>query len=145
MDGGWGLPIGLFIVFPLGYEMSTGAFGVGQVILDPALHRPLTVALQAIYPWMMSFAFMGLFRTLFTRESSTIQYLSDSSYWLYLAHVPLIIGLQWLMRDWPLFAAVKFALICLVVTGFLLWLYRTIVRYTWVGKLLNGPRVRPSQ
>ena len=94
---------------------------------------------------MMSFAFMGLFRTFFARESSTIQYLSDSSYWLYLAHVPLIIGVQWLVRDWPLFAAVKFALICLVITGVLLWLYRTVVRYTWVGKLLNGPRVRPSQ
>ena len=147
VGNGWrlGLPIGLFIVFPLGYEMSTGAFGFGQSILDPALHRPLTVALQAIYPWMMSFACMGLFRTFFARESSTIQYLSDSSYWLYLAHVPLIIGAQWLVRDWPLFAVVKFALICLVITGFLLWLYRTIVRYTWVGKLLNGPRVRPSQ
>ena len=147
VGNGWrlGLPIGLFIVFPLGLELSTGAFGFGHVILDPALHRPLTVALQAIYAWMMSFAFMGLFRTFFARESSAIRYLSDSSYWLYLAHVPLVIGLQWLMRDWPLFAAVKFVLICLVVTGVLLWLYRTVVRYTWVGKLLNGPRVRPSQ
>ena len=147
VGNGWrlGLPIGLFIVFPLGLELSTGAFGFGHVILDPALHRPLTVALQAIYAWMMSFAFMGLFRTFFARESSAIRYLSDSSYWLYLAHVPLVIGLQWLMRDWPIFSAIKFALIGLVISGILLLSYRTVVRYTWVGKLLNGPRVRPSQ
>ena len=94
---------------------------------------------------MMSFAFMGLFRTFFARESSAIRYLSDSSYWLYLAHVPLVIGLQWLGRDWPIFSAIKFALIGLVISGILLLSYQTLVRYTWVGKLLNGPRVRPSQ
>ena len=51
----------------------------------------------------MTFGFIGLFRKLCTRENKAIRYVSDSSYWLYGAHVPLIIGTQLTVRDWPLF------------------------------------------
>ena len=139
-----GLPSGLLVLFPLGLEFSTGAFGFRQEIFDPAMARTAAVALQAIYPWTMAFACMGLFRRLCARESSRIRYLSDSSYWLYLAHVPLVIGAQLAVRDWPLPSALKFGLVLVGVTGLLLLVYQVLVRYTWLGRLLNGPRVRPA-
>ena len=40
---------------------------------------------------------------------------------------------------------VKFALICVVITGFLLLCYQGFVRYTPLGTLLNGKRTRPGQ
>ena len=138
------LPLGLFIVFPFGLEFSTGAFGFRQEILDPAMARSAAVALQAIYAWMMTFGFIGLFRKLCTRENKTIRYVSDSSYWLYVAHLPLIIGAQLAVRDWPLSSGVKYFLVFLAVTGLLLLIYQFLVRYTWLGRLLNGPRVRPT-
>ena len=140
------LPLGLFIVFPFGLEFSTGTFGFRQEILDPAMARTaaVAVALQAIYAWMMTFACMGLFRKLCVRENKTIRYLSDSSYWLYVAHLPLIIGAQLAVRDWPLSSGVKYFLVFLAVTGLLLLIYQFLVRYTWLGRLLNGPRVRPT-
>ena len=142
----WGLalPLGLLIVFPLGLEFSTGAFGFRQEIFDPAMARVAVVALQATYAWTMTFACMGLFRKLCARENKTIRYLSDSSYWLYATHVPLVIGAQLAVRDWSLSPAVKYFLVVLAVTGLLLLIYQFLVRYTWLGKLLNGPRVRPT-
>ena len=139
-----GLPVGLFIVFPLGLEFLTGAFGFREKVFDPAMARTAAVALQVIYAWMMTFGFIGLFRKLCTRENKTIRYVSDSSYWLYVTHVPLIIGAQWAVRDWPIASGVKYFLVLLAVTGFLLLIYQFLVRYTWLGRLLNGPRVRPT-
>lgn len=74
-----------------------------------------------------------------------MRYVSDSSYWLYVAHVPLIIAAQAVVRSWPLPATAKFLLVCTVVSGFLLFTYQVMVRYTWLGTLLNGPRTRPER
>jgi hypothetical protein len=132
----WGtLALGLLIILPLGLRLS----------LDRDAQRFLTVFVQSLYPWMMSVGLMGLFRALFSRESITLRYLSDSSYWLYLAHLPLIIAAQLVMRNWQMSANVKFGLICVTITAILLVTYHTLVRYTWMGRLLNGPRQRSRQ
>ena len=124
------LPLAVFVVLPV------GLIAMGN--------RPVTGVAQVIYVWAMTFGLIGLFRSLLTRENGTIRYVSDSSYWLYVAHLPLIMGAQALVRDWPLPAMVKFILVCGVVTAFLLLTYQTVVRYTWLGRLLNGPRKRPE-
>jgi peptidoglycan/LPS O-acetylase OafA/YrhL len=107
-------------------------------------YRPVTIVAQAVYAWAMSFGLMGLFRRVVPRENKAIRYVSDASYWLYLAHLPLIIAAQAFVRDWPFPAGLKFLLVGTVVTGFLLLTYQTLVRYTWLGALLNGPRTRPE-
>jgi hypothetical protein len=143
----WWLPlaIGLLVVFPLGMAISgrwPAPLTAAGVALDPRTRRILSVGLQAAYPWLMTFGLMGLFRRVCPVESPTMRYLSDSAYWLYLAHLPLVIAAQYAVRDWPLPALAKFVLIVVVVTSFLLWTYQTLVRYTWLGRFLNGPRVR---
>lgn len=100
---------------------------------------------QVSYAWLMSFAAMGLFRRLLTRESKWIRYVSDSSYWLYLAHLPLVIAGQHLIRTWPIPSGIKFLLLCVVVTLLLLASYEWLVRYTWLGALLNGRKKRPAR
>ncbi len=67
------------------------------------------------------------------------------AYWLYLAHLPLIIAAQLVVKDLPIPAVAKFLLIVVVVTSFLLWTYQVMVRYTWLGRFLNGRRLRPEQ
>ena len=54
------------------------------------------------------------------------------------------IAVQILVRDWGLPALVKCPAITLAVTGFLLLVYETLVRYTWLGALLNGRRSRKT-
>ncbi|WZO96272.1 acyltransferase family protein [Isosphaeraceae bacterium EP7] len=142
----WWLPlsIGLLVVFPLGMALMAGWAGPAGAELGPLQRRVLMVLLQAAFPWLMTFGLMGLFRRVCSVESPTMRYLSDSAYWLYLAHLPLIIGAQYVVRDWPIPAPVKFVLIVVAVTAFLLWTYQAMVRYTWLGRLLNGPRTRPA-
>jgi peptidoglycan/LPS O-acetylase OafA/YrhL len=118
------------------------ALPAGLVPLTP---RPVAVAAQVVYAWAMSFGMMGLFRRVLRRERSWVRYVSDSSYWLYVTHVPLVIAAQVMVAGWPLPSYVKFVLIVGVVTAILLLSYQLFVRYTWIGVILNGRRTRPRR
>ncbi|MCP4966050.1 MAG: acyltransferase family protein [bacterium] len=72
------------------------------------------------------------------------RYLSDSAYWLYLAHLPLIIAGQALIRDWDTPASVRFLGLCAISTLILLASYQLFIRYTPIGWLLNGRRTPPD-
>jgi hypothetical protein len=124
------LPLALLVAFP-----------VGMVTARDIVFSRLV---QTVYTWLMVFGLTGLFRRFLSTENRTIRYVSDSAYWLYLAHLPLVILVQAWIREWDWPAALKFSLICVVVTGVLLFTYQTMVRYTWLGRLLNGPRTRSS-
>lgn len=138
------LPAALLLVFPLGYELTTGEWGLfGTALLDSGWCRPLAVFLQVVYVWLMSFGLMGMFHEKFSRESKKMRYISDSSYWLYLAHLPVIIGIQAMMCGWQIPALVKFTLALSLTTALLLASYHLAVRYTGIGAMLNGPRERP--
>jgi hypothetical protein len=143
----WWLPlsIGLLVILPLGMAFSEGWTGPAGYRLAPPQRRVLSVFLQATYPWLVTFGLMGLVRRVCPVESPKMQYLSDSAYWLYLAHLPLIIAAQLTLKDLPLPALAKFLLIVVVVSCFLLWTYEVMVRYTWLGRFLNGRRIRPSK
>lgn len=126
------LPLAIFIALPVGVTCS---------FVTP--NRPIAAVAQVVYVWAMTFGMIGLFRKFMNSENTTMRYISDSSYWLYVAHLPLVIFLQGMLRDWPVSPFLKFALVCGVSTGILLLSYQSLVRYTWLGRLLNGPRTRP--
>ena len=71
-----------------------------------------------------------------------MRYISDSSYWLYLAHLPLVILVQWFVKDLPVPAMLNFVGIVVVVSGILLLTYEYLIRYTLIGSMLNGPKKR---
>ncbi len=105
----------------------------------------LAVAGQALYAWLMIFGLIGLFEFALGRERFGVRYLSDASYWLYVAHLPLVVALQIMLRNVDLPAAIKMPIIVLVTVGVLLGAYQIFVRYTAIGRMLNGPRVRPTR
>jgi peptidoglycan/LPS O-acetylase OafA/YrhL len=136
------LPVALFVVFPIGIEFVSGALGLVPQNFPEPTKRLMGNLTQALFAWMMVFGSIGMFRALLSSESKTMRYISDSSYWLYLAHLPPVILAQWLVRDWPIPAMVKFIGITVVVSAFLLLTYEYLVRYTLIGTMLNGPRKR---
>jgi peptidoglycan/LPS O-acetylase OafA/YrhL len=94
----------------------------------------------ALMMWLSVLGLSGWFLARFSRPSAGWRFLSDSSYFLYLAHLPLVACLQVAVARLPWLWPVKFALILsLTVTG-LLVVYAYLVRPTWIGALLNGRR-----
>jgi peptidoglycan/LPS O-acetylase OafA/YrhL len=136
----WTLPIALLAVFPLGYQVTMNS--AAATWIDSAFHRSISVVTQTLYVWLMTFGSIGLFRSVFQSENRAMRYVSDSSYWLYLAHLPAIMLAQYVGRHWRLPAVVKCTLICATVSVILLVCYELFVRYTPIGTLLNGPRKR---
>jgi hypothetical protein len=63
---------------------------------------------------------------------------------MYLAHLPLVLAAQLLVRDWPLPPAPKFLIVCSSVFIILLATYHLLVRYSWIGALLNSRKSRPT-
>lgn len=118
-------------------------FTFGADDLGSGRNRLLAAVGQAAYAWLMTLGLMGLFRAVLRRGSYAVRYLSDSSYWLYVTHLPVILLAQHAAAGWAFPALVKFAVICTATTGALLLAYRCGVRYTPIGALLNGRRARP--
>ncbi|HCK55627.1 MAG TPA: hypothetical protein DIC23_20635, partial [Planctomycetaceae bacterium] len=138
------LPITLCAVLPLALDFATGELGLREELVPSSYYRLFSVMLQAAFAWGMTFGLIGLCRSLLKRENRWIRYISDSSYWLYIAHLPLVLLAQTVVRTWPMPAWAKFSLVCVVVTGVLLVTYEYMVRYTLIGTMLNGKKTRPE-
>ena len=97
------------------------------------------------YAWLMIAVSFGIFRRFCNGGNSAFRYLSDASYWLYLAHLPMIMVLAILTGDWEISGWFKFPFVILATTIPLLVIYEYVVRYTWIGALLHGrkSRVKP--
>lgn len=98
------------------------------------------VACYTVAIWCWTFAIIGAAMHFFADESPVRRYIADSSYWLYLAHLPLVFFLQGTVAPWNLHWSVKFPLILAVATALLLLSYKHWVRPTYIGEVLNGRR-----
>ncbi|MGZ5874913.1 MAG: acyltransferase family protein [Bradyrhizobium sp.] len=98
----------------------------------------------ALAIWTTTFAVIGLALRFMSGYSATRRYLADSSYWLYLIHLPIVMALQVAVSplDWPW--PLKFATILLVALAVMLASYQFLVRYSVIGAVLNGRRTRKS-
>jgi len=147
--GRWWIPtllVTLLLIFPLGLDLLHGGEMFGGLLerVPESYHKLIIGSLQVLFTWGMCFGCMGMFRALFSKESKAMRYISDSSYWLYIAHLPLVLLGQWLVRSWKVPHLVKFVVLTALISVFLLWTYEKMVRYSWLGTLLNGRRTRPT-
>jgi hypothetical protein len=136
--------IGNLLILPLGagflyVVMKPEMFGLesGAAFITPAK------AALAVYTWFMIGGLTGLFLSYLSKQNAVVRWLADSSYWCYLASLPPVVLLQYLALTWPIAAPLKFAVVSVGTIGVLLVSYQWGVRYTWIGVLLNGARVKP--
>ena len=103
---------------------------------------------------LITLALIGVFEASMNSSRKWVRWLSDSSYWIYIIHLPLVslttfyLGHmdrnQWLKKltgiEWN--AESKFLISCIFTMVLCLVTYRYLVRYTPIGLLLNGRRSR---
>ena len=108
--------------------------------LTPSL---LESVLAAYLSSILTLSALLVGRRFLGRSNVWLKFCADSSYWVYLIHLPIILFLQTLLIPVAIPAMVKLALVILVTWLFCLATYVVFVRYTPIGWMLNGKRTFP--
>lgn len=115
-----------------------------QFTLEPASlfsWKKVVVSLcEAYISVWMSLACLVWGKTYLNVHNRFMRFISDSSYWIYIIHLPLIFALQYLMmdKDWSLLAKYSATMTVTLAVGVLS--YVLLVRWTPIGWMLNGRR-----
>jgi peptidoglycan/LPS O-acetylase OafA/YrhL len=116
-------------------------------IITPAARNATTVIYAVCYVvaiWAWTLAIVGAALHFCSNESPVRRYVADASYWIYLVHVPLVMALQTVVAQWSLPWFIKYAAVLLVAFPIMLVTYQWLVRYTFLGAILNGRRYRAA-
>jgi len=111
---------------------------------QPLLHGA-ALLVYAVATWTSLIALVGLAHRYIVRPRPALRYMADASYWIYLSHMPAVVLLVALLGATALGTAPKVVLVTAGALGFSMLTYPLLVRYTVVGRLLNGPRERPPR
>src|SRR5690606_26086637 len=102
------------------------------------LIKTFAVLGYTIMMWSLVSLTIGLFRYFFNRPNKIVRYVADSSYWLYLIHLPIVIWLQIAFAELPLHWSIKLVSISALTIFISIVLYDAFVRSTFIGAILNG-------
>ncbi len=118
------------------FFVAGGVFwpGIGTMAF-PTISAPFQIA----YCWLCLFGWIGVFRRYAGSGHPWVREVSDASYWIYVAHLPLVMVLQGLVSSVGLPAELKWLVVVLVSVLILWWTWRVVVRGKWLGGLLGGP------
>ncbi|MFO0956197.1 MAG: acyltransferase family protein [Isosphaeraceae bacterium] len=139
----WG-PIHLGLAAVLFAAIAPGLYRLAEA----PLHGPERIALAlgaALFPWLLVLGSLGVLMRLVESRGTVMRYLSESSFWIYLIHLPVIGLMQMLLLPvgWPV--GLKVVLVASVAIAVSLVTYETSVRYSIVGELINGTRKRKAR
>jgi surface polysaccharide O-acyltransferase-like enzyme len=100
----------------------------------------LVIVLKATCAILFSYGFIGLSEVKFGTDSHTWRWLSDSAYWVYLVHLPIVTMITFAMFSISIPVEIKF-IVSIVLTSVIgVVTYKYLVRGTVIGLLLNGKR-----
>lgn len=123
----------------------TGILLLGGIEHDPG--HPRHVAAHVAYAlsyaltmWSLVFLTIGVFKKLCPQPNAFARYVADSSYWMYLIHLPVVVWLQVAVAELPAHWSLKLAFVSTMTVAISLLTYDLFVRSTFVGWVLNGRR-----
>lgn len=127
------------------YSIAAAVTSVAYVatiysIVDRGMAFYAVRGLLALAMWCLILGVTGLFLRCFGGHSPLRRYLCDSSYFLYIAHLPVIMAFQLILLNVALPPLAKIAVVLIATVAVLLPLYHFGIRPTFVGAVLNGRR-----
>ena len=129
----------------------TAGLGIAAILLLGEIERdpghPRYVDAHAAYAlsyaltmWSLVFLTIGVFQKFCARPHAFVRYVADSSYWIYLIHLPVVVWLQVAVAELPLNWSLKLAFISTMTIALSLLTYDLFVRSTFIGWVMNGRR-----
>lgn len=112
-------------------------------IPGPTFRIGLAVSV-ALFCWLMIWGLTGIGLTVLAKPRAIVRWLSDSAYWVYLVHLPIVVVVMIAIRNWSIGPWPRFVIVVAVTSLLTMLSYRYLVRYTVIGRWLNGPRARPA-
>lgn len=110
------------------------------VLLEDTGPIGVNAPLSALAGWCWVYGLVGLFLKALAGGSPVVRYLADSSYWVYIAHLPLTAVIQLLLATTGWWPSVQLVAAWAIAVPLLLLSYDLFVRSTWLGAWLNGRR-----
>lgn len=92
----------------------------------------------ALSVWLLIFGIIGLFVRYLREGNRVMNYLADASYWIYFAHLPVVVWLSVLLEDWGVSGFVKYPVVVSIAMVLLLVSYELLVPRTVLGKYIDG-------
>lgn len=127
------------LLFTVGCVMLAGT-DFAAVIDEDRARRTYAVCYGAA-AWYWIFTLVGAAVRFLSKPNAAVRYVADASYWMYLWHVPLVIGMQIAVMHLEWHWSVKVLMILGVTSAVLLGTYHVLVRRTVLGQLINGRRI----
>lgn len=158
----WVWPLTLAVFFPAlimlmwskspeGERMIREAAERGETIwFEPRVEHMLGSFVQALCSWGMIIGLFGLVGSMCSHMRAWLRWLADSSYWVYLVHLPPVYFISYWLADvnvlgmtpGPLQACVKFALVLGTALAVSLATYAALVRPTFLEAFVGGAAKR---
>ena len=97
--------------------------------------------LQACIAWWMTLVCLIAGKYCLNFRNSFLRFLSESSYWIYIAHLPVLFMVQYLLMDLELSLVIKYTISVFATLFVCVACYLMFVRWTPIGWLLNGRKL----
>ncbi|MEM9688026.1 MAG: acyltransferase family protein [Pseudomonadota bacterium] len=114
--------------------------GIAMVMAGPELSaREVGISvLEAYIALHMTLVCLVAGKRFMDRASKPVRYIADSSYWIYLMHLPAVTFIQYLLLDknWNLWVEFLISSLGTLLLGLIS--YAALIRWTPVGWMLNG-------
>jgi len=105
---------------------------------QPGLTKTVYALVLGVTIWGWVLGLTGAAMRFLSNYSPARRYIADASYWIYLAHLPVVAGLAVWVGQWPMSWMLKYPFILVVSFAVLFGSYHLLVRHSFIGQLLNG-------